>query len=120
MRAVVGNLGEGVESVDSRENLTAFLGQQRLGSAPDGLAVVDDQHLETLERTGPEMARTASLVAAASDRNLHLLHPGPMLGRSYPSALKPMRLLTYRPIPGYAGNRTIVAAEAPPTGDNSP
>src|SRR5579864_9360828 len=46
---VVGYLGEGVEAIDRREDLAALLGEQRLGRAPDGLAVVDDEDLQPLK-----------------------------------------------------------------------
>src|SRR5512145_454991 len=46
---VVGDLGERVEAVDGREDLAALLRQQRLGRAPDGLAVVDDEYFQTFE-----------------------------------------------------------------------
>ena len=45
---MVGDLGERIEAVDRREDLAAFLGQERLGGTADGLAVVDDQDLQSL------------------------------------------------------------------------
>jgi hypothetical protein len=46
---VVGDLGERIKAVDRREHLAAFLRQQRLGRATDGLAVIDDEYFQTLE-----------------------------------------------------------------------
>jgi hypothetical protein len=43
---VVGDLRQGVETIDRRKHFTALTSQQRFRRAPDGLAVVDDQHLE--------------------------------------------------------------------------
>jgi hypothetical protein len=44
---VVVNLGERVEAVFGEENLVTTLLQKNLGTAPDGVAVVDDEHLVT-------------------------------------------------------------------------
>src|SRR6201998_2090234 len=46
---MVGDLGEGIEAVDRREHFAPLLGKQRLGGAPDRLAVVDDQYFQSLE-----------------------------------------------------------------------
>src|SRR5512139_580156 len=43
---VVGYLGKRVEAIDGSEDLASFAGQQRFCRAADGLAVVDDEHLE--------------------------------------------------------------------------
>jgi hypothetical protein len=47
MRLVVVNLGERVEAVLRKKNLVPTLLQKNLGTAPDGIAVVDDKHLVT-------------------------------------------------------------------------
>src|SRR5262245_5590066 len=49
VRLVVGDLRQRVETVDGRENLAAFLGQQRLRRAADRLAVVDDEHFQPVQ-----------------------------------------------------------------------
>ncbi len=49
VRLVVGDLGQRVEAIDGGEDLATLLRQQGLGSAPDGLAVVDDEHFQPLE-----------------------------------------------------------------------
>ncbi len=41
--------GECVEAVDCRKDLAALLGEQGLCGPADRLAVVDDQHFETLQ-----------------------------------------------------------------------
>src|SRR5512139_1775267 len=46
---VVGDLGQRIEAIDGREDLAALLRQQRFRRAPDGLAVVDYEYLQTLE-----------------------------------------------------------------------
>ena len=53
---VIGNLGQGIEAVDGGEDLTAFLREQRLGGAPDRLAVVDHEYLQP-RQTGAVVAR---------------------------------------------------------------
>ena len=52
VRLVVGDLRQRVEAVHGREHLAALLGEQRLGRPADGLAVVDDQHLQA-RQPGP-------------------------------------------------------------------
>ncbi|MNS62411.1 hypothetical protein D3C72_954700 [compost metagenome] len=47
VRLVVVNLGERVEAVFREKNLVPTLLQKNLGTAPDGVAVIDDQHLVT-------------------------------------------------------------------------
>ena len=46
---MVGDLRERIEPVDRREHFAAFLGQQRFRRPADGLAVVDDQHLQACQ-----------------------------------------------------------------------
>jgi hypothetical protein len=46
---VVRDLGQRVETIDRGEDFAAFLGQQCFGGATNGLAIVDDQDLETRE-----------------------------------------------------------------------
>jgi len=45
---MIGNLGKRIESVDGREDLAAFLGQQRFGGAADGFAVIDHQDFQSV------------------------------------------------------------------------
>src|SRR5215831_13972013 len=49
VRLVVGDLRECIEAVDRGEHLAPLFGEQRLRGAPDGLAVVDDENLESLK-----------------------------------------------------------------------
>src|SRR5579871_1509392 len=59
VRLMIGNLGERIEAVHRREDLTAFLAQECLGGAPDRLAVIDDQDLQTAQRGGRRAGRRA-------------------------------------------------------------
>ena len=45
--AVAGNLLQSVKSVFRKDDLTAGLHEQNLGTAADGFAIVYDQHLDT-------------------------------------------------------------------------
>jgi len=38
-----------IEAIDGGEDLAPLLGEQRLGGAANGLAVVDDEYLQALE-----------------------------------------------------------------------
>ncbi len=46
---MVGDLGKGIEAVNRREHLAAFLGEQRFRRPPDGFTVVHDQNFETAQ-----------------------------------------------------------------------
>ena len=49
VRLMVGDLGEGIETVYCREHLAALLREQRLRRPPDGFTVVHDQYFETVQ-----------------------------------------------------------------------
>ena len=52
VRLVIGDLRQCVESVDCREDLATFLGQQRFGGSADGFAVINDENLEAVQPPG--------------------------------------------------------------------
>jgi hypothetical protein len=45
---MVRDLRQGVETINRSEYLTALLGQQGLGRAANGFAVIDDENLEAV------------------------------------------------------------------------
>src|SRR3984957_10096944 len=49
IRLMVGDLGEGVETIDGREHFAALLGQERFSGSADGLTVIDHENLEARE-----------------------------------------------------------------------
>src|SRR6202167_2573899 len=49
IRLMVGDLGEGIESVDSREHFATLLGEERFSGSANGLTVVDHENLEARE-----------------------------------------------------------------------
>jgi hypothetical protein len=66
---VIADLGEGVEAVLGEDDLVAGLAQKELGAATNGVAVVDDQHLDRACRHAahgelPLLLRVSNLVSA--------------------------------------------------------
>jgi hypothetical protein len=49
VRAVIGNLGQSIETIDRRMDLATFLGKQGFGGSPNGLAIIDHEDLEPLQ-----------------------------------------------------------------------
>jgi hypothetical protein len=49
VRRVVGNLRKCIEPIDRRIDLTTLFASRVLGGLPDGLGIVDDEYLQTLE-----------------------------------------------------------------------
>jgi hypothetical protein len=49
---MISDLGERVESVDSRKYLATLFGQKGFGRSANGLAVVDNKDFEAAQRAG--------------------------------------------------------------------
>src|SRR5665213_2339987 len=49
IRLMVGNLGEGIETIDGREHFATLLGEERFSGSANGLTVIDDEDLEARE-----------------------------------------------------------------------
>jgi hypothetical protein len=45
-RVIVGDLGQGIETVDGRDHFTAYVFQQRFGGSANRLRIVDDHDLQ--------------------------------------------------------------------------
>src|SRR5690606_27472814 len=112
VRLVICDLRQRVEPVDRRVNRASFLREQRLGSATDGLAVVDHKDLEALQ------ARPRAYRVTGRHALLPALRRPPLPGCSHSGTARTQRAFEHidetlptTPSGGRKGCRPMAATE---------